>query len=147
MTSPRTNTRVLSFIHAYPYDGYDSRVVLNESSSQIHVHTVEQVVKGEESEWWIDVFAYDLASGAPVEARDIVPERQLQPSRDNAGPTVDLSHLEDTSTRYRAIAFNPDGLQLLVRRFDGADMMDATVSTILIDPRTGQQLLPPMPAR
>ena len=144
MTSPQTNTRVLSLVHAYPYNGHGSRVVLNQSSSQIHVHTVEEVEEEGESVWRHDVFAYDLEAGALVEPRDI----GLEPDyliAEHPEPFVDLSHLEDKATRFRAIAFSPDGAKLLARRFDGEDMMDATVSTLLIDPRTGEQLLPPMP--
>ena len=72
ITSPTINTRVLNVVHEYPYNGYSSRVVVNGSSSQIHVHTVEKVTKGAESVWLRDVFAYDLADGGSDEARDIV---------------------------------------------------------------------------
>ena len=145
MTSPTTNTRLMSLVHAYPYNGRGSRVVLSETSSQIHVHTVEKIDKGDESVWLRDVFAYDLASGAPAEARDIARDPAYQPAV-YPEPLADLSHLEDESTRYRAIALSPDGAKLLARRFDGEDMMDATVTTVLIYPRTGVQLLPPRPA-
>ena len=143
MTSPTTNTRIMKLVHVYPYNGYGSRVVLNESASQIHVHTVEEVDRDGESVWQRDVFAYDLEGGRLVEARDIVEEPANLPAV-YLEPLIDLRHLEDTSTRFRALALSPDGAKLLARRFDGADMMDATVSTLLIDWRSGEQLLPAM---
>lgn len=141
MTSPTTNTRVMNLVHAYPYDGHGSRVVLNESSSQIHVHTVEKVVIDEESLWLDDVFAYDLADGRSDEARDIVLDPAYLPAV-YPEPLVDLSHLEDNSIRYQALALHPAGTKLLVRKYVYQDVFDATVSTIVIDMRSGEQLLP-----
>ncbi len=141
MTSPTTNTRVMSLVHAYPYEGHGSRVVLNESSSQIHIHTVEKVVIDDESLWLDDVFAYDLEDGRSDEARDIVLDPAYLPAV-YPEPLVDLSHLEDDSTRYRALALHPAGTKLLVRKSVYKDFLDATVSTVVIDMRSGEQLLP-----
>lgn len=141
MASPQTNTRVLSLVHTYPYDGYSSRVVLNESASQIHVHTVKEIEEEGESEWRRDVFAYDLEDGSLVEPRDIGPKPDYLIA-EYPEPLVDLSHLEDKATRYRALALHPAGIKLLVRKYVGEDRIDARVSTILIDRRTGEQLLP-----
>ncbi|MCY4063893.1 MAG: hypothetical protein OXG53_16090 [Chloroflexi bacterium] len=141
MISPRTNTRVLSLVHTYPYDGYGSRVVLNESSSQIHVHTVEEVDKEGQSVWERNVFAYDLENGDPEEARDIVQDPRYLPTV-YLQPLVDLSHLEDKATRYHPLAIHPAGSKLLVRKYVGEDRIDSKVSTVVIDRRTGEQLLP-----
>lgn len=141
MTSPRTNTRVLSLVHAYPYDGYSSRVVLNESSSQIHVHTVDEVDEEGESVWLRDIFAYDLEDGGLAEARDIAQDPAYLPAA-YPEPLADLSHLEDETTRYQALAIHPAGSKLLARKYVGADIVDSKVSTVLIDRRTGKQLLP-----
>ena len=141
MMSPHTNTRVLSLVHAYPYNGYGSRIVLNESSSQIHVHTVDKVDDEGESVWLRDVFAYDLEDGALAEARDIVLDPTYLPAV-YPEPLADLSHLEDETTRYEALAIHPTGSKLLARRYVGKDIVDLKVSTVIIDKLTGIQLLP-----
>lgn len=141
MTAPQTNRRILSLVHAYPYNGYSSRVVLNESASQIHVHTVEYVDLDGETEWRRDVFAYDLESGDLAEPRDIGPEPDYLIA-EHAEPLVDLSHLEDKATRYWPLALHPAGRKLLARKFVGEDRIDSKASTVMIDWRTGEQLLP-----
>ena len=144
-TSSTTNTRIMYLVHEYPYDGYGSRVVLNTASTQIHVHTIEKLVKGDESVWERDVNAYDLESLEPADPRDVLPDPDYQSTQDTA-PQIDLSHLEDKSTRYRAIALHPAGTKLLARKFVGQDIMDSKASIVMIDPRTGEQLLPTSPS-
>ena len=97
--------------------------------------------KDGESVWLRDVFAYDLKAGGAVAARDIVLDPAYPPAVYPA-PLADLSHLEDKVTRYQALAVHPAGNKLLVRKYVGEDRIDATVSTILIDRRSGKQLLP-----
>ena len=140
MTSPRTNTRIMYEIHEYPYDGYGSHVAANASSSQLHIHTVEKVVKDDESDWVSDVIAYNLENLERVEPRDVVPELEFQSRRDT-GRLVDLSHLGDKKTRYLAIALHPKGTRLLARKFVGEDIFDAKVSSVIMDRHTGEELL------
>ena len=100
----------------------------------------EMLVKDNESVWVNDIFAYDLESLEPVDPRNFTPEPDSQSAR-NLGPSEDLSHLEDTSTKYRAIAMHPSGTKLLARKFVGEDIMDSKVSIVMINPLTGEQLL------
>ena len=127
-------------VHEYPYDGYGSHVALNAKSTQLHVHTVEKVVKDDESDWVSDVIAYNLENLERVEPRDVVPEPEFQSRRDT-GRLVDLSHLGDKKTRYLAIALHPSSAKLLARKFVGEDIFDAKVSSVIMDRHTGEELL------
>ena len=133
--------RLTSIVHLYAYDTYGSRVAFNESETQIHVHVVNRIKTEDSFDFEVELFAYDLISFAATEARDIAPEPvygwNLQ-----RGPQVDLSHLEDSRTRYVPIALHPDGTKLLTRKYLGEDRLDSKMSTLVINIETGEQLLP-----
>ena len=133
--------RLAAVEHLYAYDGYGSRVELNESGTQIHVHGVNLIENEDDLDFEDQLFAYDLLSFAATDARDIVPEVEygwnLQPV-----PQADLRHLEDSRTRFAPIALHPDGSKLLTRKFVGEDRIDSKMTTLVIDIETGEQLLP-----
>ena len=115
--------RLATVEHLYAYDGYSSRVELNESGTQIHVHGVNLIENEDDPDFEDQLFAYDLLSFAATDARDIVPEVEygwnLQPV-----PQADLRHLEESRTRLAPIALHPDGSKLLTRKFVGEDRLE-----------------------
>ena len=144
--SPTFGERLATIVHTYSYDAYGSRVALNESQTQIHVHVVNVIRTEDDTRFEDELFAYDLLNFVATDARDIVPKPNPYASLDE-GPQVDLSHLEDESNKnlpvkFLPIALNQDGSMLLTKKFAGKDIFDATMSIVVIDMRTGEQHLP-----
>lgn len=132
--SARFGERIIYIVHQYPDNNFQNRVQFNSTGDQLHIKTVALISREPTREWEEELSAYDLASGAQVEARDIVPEPEKTLDDGREFPDVDRSNIPED---FIPIAVNPAGTKVMTMNCEVFPCL-----YFIFDLGTGEWLLP-----